>query len=385
MRNVIFFVLILLQVTLFAQWEEVELPTSDNLKKIHFVNDEVGFMIGDTIILKTEDGGITWNQNYAVKDYTINTIAGDDSLIICVGTNGLFLRSLDYGASWEQLDFPVNTALNKVSVKSSLVFVKVYHKDLYKSTDKGKNWELVIVDRPEGYELINVEITDFIIIDENHAYATIKKDTPLPTYYYYGSVYKTMDGGETWDLCHLSPYEMISIINEIYNAQNKLIVLGDRGAETNKLFNCTDWQKVSDQKFSDIVYNNNGKFYFTNQNEIFISDTSFQEFSLDSTFAQGVLNILDIKFTPTGKGFVLARVDSNTTKLLKKEELTKVKINNTERYYYLQQNYPNPFNPTTKIQFSIPQSSEVSIKIYDIMGREIKTLLNENKTQEIMK
>ncbi len=44
--------------------------------------------------------------------------------------------------------------------------------------------------------------------------------------------------------------------------------------------------------------------------------------------------------------------------------------------YYLGQNYPNPFNPTTKFDFSVPEDILVTIKIYDISGREIFTLLN---------
>ncbi len=45
--------------------------------------------------------------------------------------------------------------------------------------------------------------------------------------------------------------------------------------------------------------------------------------------------------------------------------------------YKLNQNYPNPFNPVTKITFSIPVSGNISIKVYDITGKEIKTLVNE--------
>jgi photosystem II stability/assembly factor-like uncharacterized protein len=47
--------------------------------------------------------------------------------------------------------------------------------------------------------------------------------------------------------------------------------------------------------------------------------------------------------------------------------------------YALSQNYPNPFNPETKINFSIPNSGLVTLKIYDIVGREVATLVNEIK------
>ncbi|MHB8904810.1 MAG: fibronectin type III domain-containing protein [Melioribacteraceae bacterium] len=45
--------------------------------------------------------------------------------------------------------------------------------------------------------------------------------------------------------------------------------------------------------------------------------------------------------------------------------------------YELSQNYPNPFNPTTRINFAIPQNSFVTIKVYDMLGREVKTLINQ--------
>lgn len=48
--------------------------------------------------------------------------------------------------------------------------------------------------------------------------------------------------------------------------------------------------------------------------------------------------------------------------------------------FELQQNYPNPFNPTTSISFSIPSSAFTSLKVYDIIGNEVATLVNEEKT-----
>ena len=48
--------------------------------------------------------------------------------------------------------------------------------------------------------------------------------------------------------------------------------------------------------------------------------------------------------------------------------------------YNIGQNYPNPFNPTTKIDFDLPKDSKINITIYDLTGKEIKTLINEYRS-----
>ncbi len=60
--------------------------------------------------------------------------------------------------------------------------------------------------------------------------------------------------------------------------------------------------------------------------------------------------------------------------------ITNVSVNpEIPKDYNLSQNYPNPFNPTTKITFALPKSGLVTLKVYDILGREVSTLVNEVK------
>lgn len=52
-------------------------------------------------------------------------------------------------------------------------------------------------------------------------------------------------------------------------------------------------------------------------------------------------------------------------------------ISSIVKSFELKQNYPNPFNPTTNINFSIPKGQNVSLKVYDMMGKEVASLVNE--------
>jgi hypothetical protein len=62
--------------------------------------------------------------------------------------------------------------------------------------------------------------------------------------------------------------------------------------------------------------------------------------------------------------------------------LAVVSVNNNRNEmpssYYLGQNYPNPFNPVTKIEFTLPKDDFVTIKVFDILGREVAELVSKN-------
>lgn len=122
------------------------------------------------------------------------------------------------------------------------------------------------------------------------------------------------------------------------------------------------------QSFLNIVKTDNTKKYaaLTNISKMtFSADGSVMQLSLKSgsVASEPISGIQHITFGATGDGTLLA-IQQYTAK---------------EKSYSLMQNYPNPFNPSTQIRFSLADKGLVTLKIYDVLGNVVKTLLNEEK------
>jgi len=113
-----------------------------------------------------------------------------------------------------------------------------------------------------------------------------------------------------------------------------------------------------------------------------VTSFDWKQFYVDVTVPEGTKS-LSVRLHPLGKFKGTVYCDLLEVKKL---DATGVKHNeDIITQYTLFQNYPNPFNPSTMITYTLPKQSLVSIKIYDILGREIRTLVNTEQTQGVHK
>jgi len=196
---------------------------------------------------------------------------------------------------------------------------------------------------------------------------------------------RSSDKGDTWE--NLSPMCYVADVDFWGDADHKIFVT-DHQKILRSLDNGANWKNVfSDDSLSiqKISFSKNGAAFYAVANtryydlpRTFLLETSDN----GETWTKEQLPIYDIVVgleIDADFSVYLASISSGVFKI--KPLIIKVEEekNNLPDEFMLAQNYPNPFNPETIIKWQLPAAGFVTLKVYDVLGREVKTVLQEYK------
>ena len=128
-----------------------------------------------------------------------------------------------------------------------------------------------------------------------------------------------------------------------------------------------------------------GKFFFVTGNEVYSTNNFGDSFVLDYSQTD-TLRSIDVDVIKVGENdWITGYAVGDSGRIAKYKELYLVteiepEINFIPETFSLKQNYPNPFNPTTRIEFTLPVTADVELMIFNILGQQVATLINDQRS-----
>lgn len=298
---------------------------------IHMRTATTGYICGsNSAIYKTSNGGVSWDSMVTnipaaqtLKDIFFFDANTGYTCQYSTTTAGSVWKTIDGGTNWTQytLTGQTGTAIRVYGISfvdTARGWAINYTPRPYKTTDGGATWTKdSIVDAFAGF------MYDIQMMNASTGYICGSS----------GRIYKTTNGGALWDT-------LSKPVNNTWNALqfrdvNTGIVVGSNGA---------------------IIKTSNGGVSWTLQNTGSSTLNGVYMLSNDSGYTAGANG-----FTHRFGDYLVGGITWQ---------------NEAPSEYVLHQNYPNPFNPATTIKFSIPGKGIVSLKVYDVLGREVASLIN---------
>jgi len=260
--------------------------------------------------------GTNWTVINGFYGTYVNDIAVKDSVML-VATNMGVKKSTNGGLNWTQTPLSTSLTVTRLFIKDIYLYAASYN-GIYYSTNLGNTWLTT-----SG---ISATVTD-IAANGNDLYSST-----------YSKVFKSTNNGSTWATTNMSAtncYKLLSVNNAVLVAANKGIFITTNGG--------LNWNSVSEGLSlldSRSLYSMNGYVFLGTYGA--------------GVYKRPVSQIIGIRNISSG-------IPDN---------------------FSLYQNYPNPFNPVTKIKFDVAANNRgaenlVTLKVYDILGKEIMTLVNE--------
>lgn len=345
-----------------------------DLYDVKFINETTGFISGYTIMLKTINAGVNWDTCYTNTEYSwfLELFFVNNNTGYMAEDDGVY-KTTDCGLTWYQIE---NTGRHWTIffVNENTGYTGGKYGSLMKTSDAGANWTNMT--SSSGANYMSMYFTSV-----NTGYAIGE----------FGEIEKTTNAGFSWFVighADNSWLHKIYFVNDNTGficggkySEGKGIVLKTTNAGMNWFLNATKL----DGEFLGLSFLNNSTGFATGRGGSLIKTTNCGV-SWDSIFPGSQQPLNGVYFINGSTGYI---VGDNGTILKTTTGGIPIGIkpvsNKVPEKFILYQNYPNPFNPSTKIKFEVAyppftkggQGGFVKLTIYDILGREAATLVNE--------